>query len=440
LARHFEQAGLKAKAVGYLRQAGDRAVRLSANQEAIAHFYKGLALLESLPETAERARQELALQIALFAPLAGAKGHAAPELGKAYARAQELSEQVGEPGQVFLVLYGLWGYSFVRGDMKTAREFAVQCLTLAEKTQERALLMEGHRLLDETAFHRGEFVAARQHLERTLSLYDPQLHRAHATVYGQDPGVASLSHGAWILWHLGYPDQARKMGQQALTQGEASSHPFSLAFALCYTAVLHQFCREGRRVEELAEAAIHLSTEQRFVLWLAHATVLRGWVLANQGQSEAGIAQMRQGLADIKAINIIKDQPYLLALLAEVYGQVGQPAQGLALLTEALAVVDQGELRYYEAELYRLKGELLHMQGGEEVEVEANFRQAMDIARRQAAKSLELRAAISLGRLLQKQGRPDEARQILAEVYDWFTEGFDTVDLKEARALLQTLT
>jgi predicted ATPase len=438
LAHHFERAGLTARAVGYLRQAGDPAVRLSANQKAIAHFYKALTL-KTLPSTAERDRQELALQIALFAPLAGAKGYADPETGKAYARAQELCEQVGEPGQVFLALYGLWVHNFVKGDMQTARELARQCLTLAEKIQERALLMQGHLITGVTAFYSGELIAARQHLERALSLYDPQLQRGHATVYGLDPGVPSLSQGAWMLWHLGYPDQARSMGQQALALGEDSSHPSMLCFARLLIAVLHQSCREEQRVEELAEAAMRLAAEQGFVAWSGEATILRGWALANQGQSEAGIAHMRQGLANNKAISMNVLQPYLLALLAEAYGQVGQPAQGLALLAEALTVVDQGEMRHYEAELYRLKGELLRMQGEEQVTVEANFRQAMDIARRQGAKSLKLRAGISLGRLLQQQGRPDEACQILTEVYDWFTEGFDTADLKEARALLDAL-
>jgi predicted ATPase len=439
LARHFEQAGLLPKAIGYLQEAGNRAVRLSANTEAIAHFYRALALLETLPETIERDRQELGLQIALFAPLAGAKGYGAPELGRVYTRAQELSERAGEPGQVFLVLYGLWGHNFVQGDMKLARELAKQCLTLAEKLQERALLMEGHRMMDETAFHRGELVTAREHLERTLSLYDPQLHRAHATVYGQDPGVASYSHGSWILWHLGYPDQARKMGQQAVALGEDVSHPFSLAFALCYNAELHQFCGDEQRVGELIEAAASLSTEQEFVLWLAYATVLRGWVQASRGHKAEGTAQMRQGLADLQAMSIHLQRPYFLALLAEAYGEVGKPAEGLTLLTEALALVDKGELRYYEAELYRLKGELSLMGGAEEVAVEADYRRAIDIARRQSAKSLELRAATSLSRLWLKGGRPDEARQILAEIYNWFTEGFDTADLLEGKALLDAM-
>jgi predicted ATPase len=303
--------------------------------------------------------------------------------------------------------------------------------------------MEGNRMADETAFYRGEFPDARKYLEQTLSLYDPQLHGAHASTYGQEPGVASLSHGSWIFWHLGYPDQALKKGQKAVALGKDVSHPFSLGFSLCYVAVAHQLCQEEQRVEELVEAAITLSTEQGFVLWLAIATVLRGWVLAKRGQAEEGIAQMRQGLADYKATSANLSRPYLLALLAETYGEVGQPEEGLAILAEAQAVVDKGELRHYEAELYRLKGELLLMLEESEAGVETYFRRAIDVSRRQSAKSLELRAVMSLCRLWhsrQPQGKKDEARQMLGEIYNWFTEGFDTGDLKEARALLEELS
>lgn len=440
LARHFEVAGLFDKAVFYLRKAGDRAVRLSANEEALAHFYKGLALLETMPETPEYQRQELALQIALFAPLAATKGYGAPEVGQAYTRAREICEKLGDAGQLFQVLYGLWGHNLVLGDMKIARALARQCLILAQQTQEKALLMEGHRMTDETAFYRGELPFARENLEQTLSLYDPQLHRAHAFTYGQEPGVATFSHASWIYWHLGYPDQALKMGQKAVALGEDVSHPFSLGFALCYAAVAHQLCQEEERVEELVETAITLSTEHGLVLWLAIATVLRGWMLARQGYTEEGIARMRQGLADYKALSVNLSRSYLLALLAEVYGDVGQPAEGLTLLTEALTLVEKGELRHYEAELYRLKGEFLLMQGEPLEEVESSFQQAIEIARQQEAKSLELRAAMSLSRLLQPQGKAHEAHKMLAEIYDWFTEGFDTGDLKEAKALLEELS
>jgi DNA-binding SARP family transcriptional activator/predicted ATPase len=440
LARHFEEAGLPARAASYCQQAGDRAVRLSANQEALAHFYRGLALLETLPVTPERNQQELTLQIALFAPLAGAKGYSAPELGKAYARARDLCEEGCEADQLFLVLYGLWGHNLVRGDLRIARDLAEQSLSLAEKTGKAAFLMEAHRMMDEASFHRGELVAARQHLEQTLALYDPQQHRAHAYVYGQDPGVATLSHGSWILWHLGYPDQALRMSRDAVTLGKDSSHPFSLAFALSYAAVLHQFCGEVEAVEELAEAAITLSTEQGFVLWMAMAMVLRGWARAKQGQVEEGMAGMRLGLAEYRALSQYITRPHLLTLLADAYGRAGQAAEGLALLAEALAVADRGEVRDYEAEVHRLRGDLLLTQGEPAAEVETHYRRALETARLREARSLELRAAMSLCRLWQAQGKTTQARALLAETYGWFTEGFATADLQDARALLEHLS
>jgi DNA-binding SARP family transcriptional activator/predicted ATPase len=440
LARHFEQAALPARAVGYYQQAGDRAVRLSANQEALAHLYRGLALLENLPKTPERDRQELALQIALFAPLAGAKGYAAPELGKAYARARELCEEGCEADQLFLVLYGLWGHNLVRGELRIARDLGEQSLALAETTGKAAFLMEAHRMMDEVSFHRGEFVAARQHLKQALALYDPKQHRAHAYVYGQDPGVAALSHGSWILWHLGYPDQALRMSRDAVTLGKDSAHPFSLAYALSYAAVLHQFCGEVEAVEELAEAAIALSREQGFVLWMGLAMALRGWARAEQGQREEGIEGMRWGLDEYRALSQYITRPHLLTLLAEAYGRAGQAMEGLSLLAEALAVAERGEVRDYEAELYRLQGDLLLSQGETTAEVETHYRRALETARLQEARSLELRATVSLCRLWQEQGKTTEARALLAETYGWFTEGFATADLQDARALLEALS
>jgi DNA-binding SARP family transcriptional activator/predicted ATPase len=440
LARHFEEAGLPARAASYYQQAGDRAVRLSANQEALAHFYRGLALLETLPRTPERDQQELALQIALFAPLAGAKSYAAPELGKAYARAFELCEEGCEADQLFVVLYGLWGHNLVHGDLRIARELAERSLTLAEKTGKTAFLMEAHRMVDEVSFHRGELLTSRQHLEQTLALYDPKQHRAHAYVYGQDPGVATLSHGSWILWHLGYPDQALRMSREAVTLGKDSSHPFSLAFALSYAAVLHQFCREVEAVEELAEAAVTLSTEQGFVLWLAMARVLRGWARAERGQLEEGITEMRLGLAGYRALSQYLTRPHLLTLLAGAYERAGQAAEGLALLAEALAMAEQGEVHHYTSELHRLRGDLLLSQGEPAAQVEKHYQRALEIARLQEARSLELRAATSLCRLWQAQGKSTGGRALLAETYGWFTEGFTTADLQDARALLEQLS
>jgi predicted ATPase len=439
LARHFEEAGLPAKAISYYQQAGDRAVRLSANQEAIALFSKGQALLETLPPSPERNQRELALQIALFAPLAGAKGYAAPELGRAYDRARELCEVGCEVDQLFLVLYGLWGHNLVLGNMAVARDLAMQCLPLAQKSGQLALIMEAHRMMDETSFYRGELPAAREHLEQTLALYDPQKHRAHAYVYGQDPGVATLSHGSLILWYLGYPDQALNLSERAIALGENCSHPFSLGFALGVAAVLHQLRREAKAVEHLAAAAVALSSEQGLVFWLAYARVLLGWAQAELGQSEAGIATMRQGLIDLRALSVNMVRPYMIARLAETLGNVGETAEGLTLLDEALALAQSGGMHQDDAELHRLRGELLSKQGASSAEVEKHYRRAIDVARVQEAKSLELRAAITLYRSRQSADARAEVRPMLAGVFGWFTEGAETTDLKEARLLLDEL-
>jgi adenylate cyclase len=442
LARHFEKAGLLTKAIDYLYQAAGRAVRLSANEEATGHLMRGLALLETLPETPERDQQELVLQIALFAPLAAVKGYGAPELGQAYARAKELCEKVGEPDQLFLVLYGLWGHNLVRSELRASRELAAECLALAERVGTRAFLMEGHRMTDETAFYRGEFSQAREHFEQSLALYDPQEHRSHAELYGQDPGVALLSHACCILWHLGYPDQALKRSQEAIALAEAQAHPFSVAFALCYSAMMYQYRGEPDAVQELAEAAINLSSEQGFVFWLAQASFLRGWAMVEGGQTHEGIAEMQRSLADWRATGTEFLVAYTSALLAEAYARIGQLDEGLTLLEEALTMVSEKDQGNYEAELYRLKGEFRLAQGADLVEVEEFFQRAIEIARRRNAKSQELRAAISLGRLWRSQGsqgKMAEARSIVAEICGWFTEGFDTPDLKAARALLDEL-
>jgi predicted ATPase len=448
LARHFEAAGLTAKAIHYLRQAGSRAVRLSAHEEALGHFNRGLALLATLPETPERNHQELALQIALFAPLAAVQGYGAADLGKAYARAQELCEKVGEPDQLFQVLYGLWGHNLVRMDLRMARELAQQCLTLAESSQAPALLLEGHRMVGETAFHRGELAVARKQLEQSRTLYDRQQHYAHAFLYGQDPGVALLSHGFLNLWHLGYPDQALTWSQEALTLAQELSHPFSLAFALEYACMLHQFRGEAWAAQEQVETAISLSIEQRFVMWLVMANTLWGGTLAEQGDIEKGITQMQENLAACRAMKVDLHVPYFLILLAKAYGQVGQAKAGLDVLAEALELVEKSDGHLWEAELYRLKGELLlKAEGGTpkirgqvmKDEAEACFWQAIEVARRQGGKSLELRAVMSLSRLWQSEGKKEEARRMLAEIYGWFTEGFDTLDLQEARTLLEEL-
>jgi predicted ATPase len=289
-------------------------------------------------------------------------------------------------------------------------------------------------------WHLGEFASAREHLEQGIALYDRQAHRSHAFLYSQDPGVVCLAYLAFALWCLGYPEQALKRSHEAVSWAQELSHPFSQAIALNYDTIVHQFRRQGPATQERAKAVIDFSTKQGFPLWLAGGTILRGWALAEQGCEAEGIAQIDEGWTAWQAAGAVSSRPYFLALQAEAYGKMAQPEEGLTLLAKALAVMDKSRERWWEAELCRLKGELLLAQGAAEAEVEACFRRAINVARRQQAKSLELRAVMSLCRLYQKQGRPDETRQMLAEIYGWFTEGFDTLDLKEAKVLLKVLS
>jgi predicted ATPase len=440
LAHHYTEAGLSAQALPYWQRAGQRASERSAHVEAIAHLTRGLEVLQTLPDTPERTQQELVLQTTLGPALLATKGYAAPEVGKVYARAQELCQQIGETPQIFATLYGLYYFHVIRAEFHRARELAGQLLRMAQHHQDQTFLLLAHLALAGALFHLGELTLCRTHLEQGRALYDAQQHHALAFRYGIDLGVYFLGYAARPLWLLGFPEQARTSIREAVTLARQLAHPFSLAFALHWVATTHQLRREAPAAQEQAEVSMAFSREQGFALWVPGGTVLQGWALTEQGQVEEGIAQMRQGMTAWQATGAKVDRPYYLALLGEVYGKAGQAEPGLHLLTKALALVDAIEERYYEAELYRLQGELLLACSTEHhAEAETCFHQALDVARRQQAKSLELRAAMSLGRLWQRQGKRDGAHQLLAEVYGWFTEGFDTADLQEAKALLEAL-
>lgn len=396
-----------------------------------------MSLLETLPETTERNRLELKLQIALFAPLAGTKGYGAPEVGQAYARARELCEKIDDPDQLFLVLYGLWGHNLVRSELQKSRTLAAECLSLAEQIGKDDLLMEAHRMTDETAFYMGEFERSHHHFDRSIALYDPIRHRAHAEVYGQDPGVALLSHGCCILWQVGLSEQGLLRSQEAVVLAKKQKHPFSLGFALCYSAMMHQYRREPDTVIELTEAAIQLSREQGFVIWLAQASFLQGWAMAEKGQSTEGIDQMSQSLTDWRATGIEFLLTYSTALLASAKARTGQVTEALQLLEHAFGAVAEKDQGLYEPELYRLKGKFLQLQGAADEEVEDLFRQATNIARRRQSISQELRAVMSLCRLQSEREKSAEAHAALSEIYDRFKEGFDSADLQEARELMR---
>jgi predicted ATPase len=404
LGHHYTEAGRHEQAVAYWHRAGQRAMQRSAYVEAISHMTKGLEVLATLPATPERNQQELPLHIALGASLIATKGYAAPEVEQTYTRARDL------------------------------------CNSLAQQAQDPAMLLVACHSLGTTLFWQGAVAAAHTHLAQGMALYDPQQPHAAAFLYGQDAGVACCSRAAWTLWYLGCPDQGHMRIQEALARAQQIAHPFSLAYALTSAAVFHQCRREGRAAQERAAATIHLATEQGFPHWRAFDSILHGWALAQQGQAQEGSEQIRQGLIAFHATGAEQARSYWLALLAEAYGTMGQPAAGLTALTEALTLAVKTSERWNEPELHRLKGALLLQQSADNhTEAYACFQHALDMARVQQARSFELRAAISLARLWQQQGRRTEAWELLAPVYGWFTEGFDTADLQDARELLEEL-
>lgn len=440
LAEHFVRGQDAARAVRYLHLAGVQAQQRSAHQEAIGHLTRGLELLTTLPDTPERAQQELAMQVPLGIALIATKGQAAGEVGRTYSRARELCQQMDDVPQLFRILYGLWHFHVVRAEHQAARQLEEQCLSLVQQVQDPVLLLEVQWIVSASSFFLGEFRRARTCWEQGIALYAPQQHSQHIELFGVDLGVFCFCFVAHTLWHLGYPDQARTRLSAALSLVQEVTHPYSLALALDYAAILYQFCGNAHMAQVLAERAMTLCTEQGFAYYLAWGTIMRGWALATHGQGEEGMAQMHHGLAAIRATGAALRQPYYLAVLAEVYGQCGRAEDGLTMLAEALEAVRTTGEYWWEAELYRLKGELLlALSGDHRSAAHACFQQALEVSRRQQAKSLELRAAMSLGQLWQQQGKRDAARQLLGEVYGWFTEGFDTADLQAARALLAAL-
>ncbi len=360
LAHHYSHSKNMEKAIDYLHKAGQQAVQRSANVEAITHLTTALELLAMLPDTRERAQQEVTLRLTLGAPLLAIRGFDSPEVKTTYTRARELCQQLGETRQLFPVLVGLWTVHLVRGELLAARGLGEQLLDLAQREHDPTLLMETYWVLGGTCFYLGELGAAQAYLAQGLTLYDAQRHRSQ--VFLVEPGILGLTYAAWVLWHLGYPDQALQKSAAAWTLAQELSYPNSLAAARVVAALTHQLRRDRALTHEWAEAGITLAREHGFPVWLGQGTIIQGWVLAEQGQSEEGISQIRQGLATYQAMGAGVLKSYYLALLAEAFAKAGQEENGLAALAEALAVVDKSGERFYEAELYRLKGELLLMQ------------------------------------------------------------------------------
>ncbi len=440
LARHFQRAGLVMRAVAYLQQAGDRAARLSAYQEAITHYIRALKLLDNLPDRARYAPQELNLHLALGRAQIVAKGSAAPEVERTFSRARELCQQVEDTPLLLMALGGLRTYYTIRGDIPQAHELAEQMLQLAQELEDPSLIIGAHIALGIASLYLGELAQAQTHFEQGFALYHPQqsAYLISGSGQGLDPGVLAQRLLANIKWLQGYPEQALVLVRQALTLAEELDHPFSIAGVLSITCELHYYRREVQAVIVWTEKLLTLATEHSFALWKLAATMYRGWTLTEQGQEKEGIEEIQQGLNAWYATGA-RTTTQFHTLLAAAQLRIGQVTEGLAILEKVLSAVEQTGERYLEAELYRLKGELLRVGGADDSEIEQQFFKALEIARRQGAKSWELRATVSLARLWQAQGKQAKARRMLSDIYGWFTEGFDTADLKEAKALLEEL-
>jgi predicted ATPase len=458
VAHHYTEASLIEQAIPYWQQAGQRANQRSANEEAVTHLTTGLTLLKTLPDTPERPLQELTLQTALGSALFVTKGPGAHEMRAVYDRARELGLQVRDAPQLFPTLLSLAGYYLQQEEMPHSIELAQQCLALAERQQDIGGMLAAHGYLCTAWFFHGDSAQAHEHCEQTMARYDFERHRSLAFDYGLDSGVLALAIGAWALWHLGYPEQARTRCETAVALARQVGHPYSLAWALNAASWLYWYRQEGQRAYELADEAIAFATQHEFPHWVAMGLQMRGIALARLGQWEEGMRQLRQGVEAYQATGAIGGRDWALPELARGCLQRGQYEEGLRLVEEALDLTREEAkgMRHYEPEKYHAKGELLlqqfNVQGSKfkvenphsairnpQLEAEACFLKAIEIAQRQQAKSWELRAATSLARLWQQQGKRVEAHKLLAEIYNWFSEGFETKDLQEANALLEEL-
>jgi class 3 adenylate cyclase/predicted ATPase len=435
LAHHCIEAGLAKAAIGYWLKAAQMAVSRSASAEALAQLDKGLASLDRLPHGPDRLRLELDLQSARGGVLIAAQGFAAPEAGRAWARARELCREVRDSPQIVKVLYGQYVFHLVRGDLGTSLAVAEEMHRLAEERGDVVLRLMGHRTVGVALVSVGELVRGHEHLERVLALYDPKQHGGLAVQHTFDPKVASLSYLSWTLLALGYPDQAVRCGGEAVSHARDLRHPSSLAQGLFFLGVLRQLLGDRRGTLDQAEVLVELATEQRFPFWLAGAQVLEGWALATEGRTEEGLARMRKGLAAYMATGARYFLPYLGALTVEAQ-RAGSVAE--SDLAEALSWAERTGERWFEPELHRLRGELLSHDRGTD-EAETSFLHAIAVARQRGMRLWELRAATSLAKLWSKRGKRDEAHDLLAPVYGWFAEGFGTKDLQQARVLLGDL-
>ena len=436
IARHYTEAGLAPEATHYWQRAGNRAAKRSANQEAVAYFRRARVLFEALPDRAAFAEQELQLLIALGPALMTIRSSAAPEIGSVYERAGELARLTGRRADLFPTIWGAWLVTFVSGDLPAAKRLLDELFATANMTKENALTLQAHHAAWSTFWVTGSLAEALQHINRGLAFYRREAHSGQAFQYGgHDPSMCAYASEALIRTAMGYLDHGTQIMEAALRIARELDHKPTVIHALWCAAELYQVGRDPRKVEEFTDVVRPLLSEHGSAVSLANVAMLRGWAKVMLGQEQEGIREVQDGLAAWRATGSKHQVTFRLARAAEVCLFACAKDDGLKLTDEAL---DQSGDTWFLPEVYRIKGELPHL-SGQTNDVEECFSQALKVAQAQSAQLLGLRAAMSMARLWRDQGKRDEARDLLAPLYGWFTEGFDTRDLKEAKALLAEL-
>jgi predicted ATPase len=440
LAWHYQEAGVLEKAIEYCQKAGKRAWQLSAAHESITYLKQGLDLLHQLPVSPERKQQELTLQIELVPALQASKGFAAPEVQATYDRIYLLSQQVGETPQLFFTRSLLGSYYMTSGQYHNSLKLGQKNFEMGQRLQDGLQTALARLIMAANYSQLDEFDRCQEHLDKMLAFYNYRQHHALSIHFGIDPGVNTLVWAALVLWIRGYPDQAEQQSQKAINLANILDHPFSQTTALEVGAgIMHIMARNYREARADLERSLAIADSQNFGLFQVEGRFYQGFLLVAGGHTDEGLEQMKQSLAAWRATGMRIMHSVVMGLLAQALQQAGQVEEGLQALDQAFSWVEERDERIYEAELYRIKGDLLQLRGTETAAVETAYRQAVTIARRQAAKSWELRATMSLAKLWQTQGQIIEARSTLSSVFDWFTEGFETPDLQDALALLSSL-
>ena len=448
LAHHFTQAGMTEVAIEWWGKAGQRSLERSALVEAVAQFTQALDQIATLAATPALRREEIKLQVALITPLIHLKGFAAPETKAAAARAHLLIQQaeaVGEPPEdpllLFTVLYNFWVENFVAFNSNVMRELATQFLALAEKQGTTAPAMIGHRLMGTSLLLTGEIAKGRAHYDQAIALYDPKGHRPLAMPFGSDVRVAILCYRSLALWLLGHPEAALADADEALEDAHEIGQAGTLMVALFHAPFLLMYCGNYATAEAIVNDLVSLAQEQDSSLWRAGGMLVRGWVLALTGKASDSIHTLASGIAAWRSTGSTAFVPLFLSHLASANAELARFDDAWRCIDEATTAIETTKERWFEAEVHRVSGELALMSPEPNAaKADAYFERALAVARQQQAKSWELRAAMSMARLWRDQGKRDEARDLLAPVYGWFTEGFDTRDLKEAKGLLDELS